>query len=92
VFAPGYKSRGLCVDELVMPAGKTFRLTALPGRPARELMLFIRPRGTAELRAGAAAARATADAVYVIATADAGDLSLTAGGGPCYAVLGWAGK
>lgn len=94
VFAPGYKSRGLCVDELVVPEGKAFRLTALPDRPARarELMLFVRPRGNAELRAGAAATRATADAVFVIATADAGDLSLTASGGPCYAVLGWAGK
>jgi hypothetical protein len=95
VFAPGYKARGLCVDELVIPDGRTFLVADLADRPprARELMVFVRPRAAAELRAGAQTVKCTADGVFLLDLQTAGpDLALTASGGPCFAVLGWAGK
>ncbi len=93
VFAPAYKARGFCLDELVVPAGATFALQSLPSAPggAVELLLFARPRGRATLHAGGVAHALAGDAAFALRL-PAADLRIVAADGPCYAVLAWAGK
>lgn len=95
VFAADYKAATLSVDEVVIPAGATFALRDVPGRPpADELLLFVRAEGTARVVAGTApAAVVRGDVAFVLPLAGGeAPLAITAEGGPAYVVLAYAGK
>lgn len=94
VFAPDYKAFGFSLDEAVVQDGAQLGLERLPDRAAgaRELLLYLRPRARAEVRTGGVAIAVDGEAVFAVALDGTGDVALAARGGPCYAVLGWAGK
>lgn len=89
VFAPDYKAATLSVDEVVVPAGQSLALAAIPGRPAcDEVLVFVRSREPA--RVGAATAQG--DTAFVVAGNGDGTVITAAAGAPAYVVLAYAGK
>ncbi|MCA8966482.1 MAG: 5-deoxy-glucuronate isomerase [Planctomycetes bacterium] len=91
VFAPDYKAATLSLDEAVLPAGASLDLRAIPGRPlADEVLLFVRPRGTAQVRGGEQVLDVAQDTALLVAAGE--ELAVTALGDMAYVVIAYAGK
>lgn len=92
VFAPDYKAATLSVDEVVVPAGESLAIGAVPGRPAAdEWLLFVRTAAPATVTIRGTPDTVRGDAVRVF-PGNGDDVVITAGAAPVYAVLAYAGK
>ena len=93
VFAADYKAATLAVDEVVVAAGQSLPLRAVPGRPrCDELMLFVRSEGSAQVGAKEGTTTVRGDAAFVVPANEIDDVVVSAAAGPAYVVLAWAGK
>lgn len=94
VFAPDYKAGTLAADEVVVPAGASLAVAAIPGRSRHdELLVFARSDGAAQVQVAGTRQDLRGDAAFVVATpGGAVDVTLCAGAMPLYAVLAYAGK
>ncbi len=91
VFAPDYKAATLSLDEVVLAAGSSLDLRTIPGRPlADEILLFVRPRGVAQVRCGEQVRACAQDTALLVAAGE--DLDVTADGDAAYVVIAYAGK
>lgn len=92
VFAADYKAEALCVDEFVVPAGRTAELAGLSFSPAAdEALLFVRCEGEATVHCGSESLLVRGDAVVRVRGA-LGALRVVAASTPSYCVLATAPK
>jgi hypothetical protein len=94
VFAPDYKAATLSVDEVVVPAGSTLALGAIPGRPrCTEVVLFVRAAaGAATVQHAGGSTQGPGDLVLRLAgTGDDAHIHASPEG-PAYVVVAYAGK
>lgn len=94
VFPPAYKASTLSVDEVVLPAGASLDVAALPGRPpATELLVFVRSAGSARLAVDGETIELRGDGAALHRhERGAPRLHVGAVDGDCYVVLAHAGK
>lgn len=92
VFGADYKAEALCVDEFVVPAGRTADLASLPFPPAAdEALLLVRSEGEAKVAFGAESVTVRGEALLRVRGSSA-SLRVTAGASPAFAVLATAPK
>ncbi|HEX6810209.1 MAG TPA: 5-deoxy-glucuronate isomerase [Planctomycetota bacterium] len=93
VFAKDYKAATLSIDEVVVPAGQSLAVAAIPDRPsAQELLVFVRSEGGATVVHSGQRSAVRGDAAFCVATTGEPDATIAADGGPAYVVLAYAGK
>ena len=91
VFAADYKAATLSLDEVVLPAGASLDLRAIPGRPlADEVLLFVRPRGHTQIRCGDQVIECRQDTAVLVAAGE--ELEVISPSDATYLALAYAGK
>ncbi len=89
VFAPGYAGGG----QVRVPAGAARAPAAVPAPPpGDELLLFVRPAGTARVAAGERSEAVEGDAVLWLAAGEGATAVVHAAASPCYVAIAYAPK
>jgi hypothetical protein len=93
VLAPDYKAATLCLDEVVVPAGKSLRVADVAGRPrCDETCVFLRSEAAVRVTVGNRASEVRGDAVFLVPGAGDDVAVAAAATAPAYVVLAYAGK